>query len=386
MTLKNTLLGGLSPQAFLNTHWQKKPLLIRQAMQFEQPPLHADELAALAGDEDINARVVKTTYQGRPWHVDYGPFDEKYFASLPDKDWTLLVNDCEKHRPELLTLTQPFQFIPNWRTDDLMISYAAEGGSVGPHIDEYDVFLLQLDGIREWQIGDKVSQENYIDGLDLKILETFTPTKTWRLAAGDMLYLPPRVAHHGVAVDGTCMTASIGFRAPMVRALLETIVEEIISKTGDAELYQDPDLSLAEDPAEISTAVVEKMRALLKQKLDLDRPDFNTSVGRFLTESHTDYFSDEIPSIDIKTRWVEKSPIERNPFFRFASMQSTTSISLFVNGQNYELPNHFAADIKQLCNASQLSISDCQYGDQPEWIALLQTLFEEQALCFVDDK
>ena len=387
MTLKNKLLGGLTPQAFLTAHWQKKPRLIRQAMTFDQPPLSTDSLMVLAYDEYVNARIVQTEYQGRPWHLEQGPFNDESFASLPSNDWTLLVSDCEKHYPELLELIKPFQFIPNWRIDDLMISYAAEGGSVGPHIDEYDVFLLQLDGTREWQIGEKINQENYIDGLDLKILETFTPTDTWRLAPGDMLYLPPRVPHHGVAVGGPCMTASIGFRAPVIRTLLEAVVEDIISSTPDMVLYQDPDLDLAGDPSEISAIAVDKIRALLKEKLDFDSPSFNTSVGRFLTEGQASCFSDEISSgIDIKAQWLSGCSVERNPFFRFASMQGDASMSLFMNGQHYELPNHFAGDIKQLCNAQQLSIADCQHGDQPEWIALLESLFNEQALCFVDNE
>src|SRR3990167_5380334 len=211
----NALLGDITPRQFLTEYWQKKPLLIRAAYPDFTGLLSADELAGLACEEDVQARLV-INRQGK-WQVENGPFDEARFAKLPKRDWTLLVQGVNHHLPEAATLLQRFDFIPHARLDDLMVSYAPDGGGVGPHFDSYDVFLLQGQGKRLWRIR---SEEDLtlVDGAPLRILKNFKTEQEYLLEAGDMLYLPPHVAHWGIAV-GDCITYSIGFRAPSAQEL-----------------------------------------------------------------------------------------------------------------------------------------------------------------------
>lgn len=212
------LLGGLSAAQFLREYWQKQPLLIRKAMPHWRDPLSPEELAGLACEPGVEARLVLQRAGVGPWSVRHGPFSEADFLTLPETHWTLLVQDAEKQAPALLgDFLEPFRFIPDWRCDDLMISYAPTDGSVGPHWDQYDVFLLQGKGRRRWQISTQPLQpDNLLPDTELRILCDFTPEQEWLLEPGDMLYLPPRVAHHGVAVE-PCLTYSIGWRAPAYR-------------------------------------------------------------------------------------------------------------------------------------------------------------------------
>jgi 50S ribosomal protein L16 3-hydroxylase len=207
-------LANLTPQQFLDEHWQKKPLPIRQAFENFTPPLDPDELAGLACEDDVESRLVIQTPGATPeWHVRQGPFTAEDFAALPPTHWTLLVQDVDKHVPECAELLDHFRFLPDWRIDDIMVSFAAPQGSVGPHIDAYDVFLLQGLGERRWLLDPSPETTSIIPDIELKLLNNFTPNQDHTLSSGDMLYLPPGVAHHGVA-QNDCMTLSIGFRAP----------------------------------------------------------------------------------------------------------------------------------------------------------------------------
>jgi 50S ribosomal protein L16 3-hydroxylase len=211
-------LGALSPEQFLTEYWQRKPLLVRNAFPGFTPPIDGDDLAGLACEPLAEARVVSGSLAGAAWTLRHGPFEEQEFAGLGERDWTLLVQDVEKHYPPLAELLDAFAFLPSWRLDDIMISFAAPGGSVGPHVDQYDVFLLQADGHRRWQIATDFDPAPAAD-LPLDMLANFRAQQEWLLGPGDMLYLPPGVAHHGVAEDA-CLTYSIGLRAPSAADLL----------------------------------------------------------------------------------------------------------------------------------------------------------------------
>ena len=194
------LLGGLTAREFLRDYWQRKPLLIRQAIPDFQNPLEPDELAGLSLEEEIESRLI--IGQDRTWELRRGPLPEDTFAGLPERDWTLLVQSVDQFVPEVDEVLEPFRFLPSWRVDDVMISYAAPGGGVGPHYDHYDVFLLQGHGRRRWRIGQPCTADSpLIDGLELKILADFQQTDEWVLEPGDMLYLPPGIAHYGIAED-----------------------------------------------------------------------------------------------------------------------------------------------------------------------------------------
>ena len=293
------LLGGLSPAEFLRDYWQKRPLLIRGAVPGFRSPLAPEELAGLACEEGVAARIVLEKDGHTPWEVRYAPFEEEDFTTLPASHWTVLVTDVEKHVPELREVIEPFRFIPDWRIDDLMISYAAPEGSVGPHVDAYDVFLLQGWGRRRWQIATRpVSPEDFVPGLELRILREFTPEQEWVLEPGDMLYLPPGLAHHGVAVDA-CMTYSVGFRAPSHRELLTDLLEDRLEAIDPHARYGDPDLSPQADPAAIGPEALAKVRAILAQYLTLDDDDLAPWLGRYLTD----------PKVDLQDLYPDNEPL-----------------------------------------------------------------------------
>lgn len=213
------VLGGISAREFLRDYWQKKPLLIRQAIPGFQSPISPDELAGLSLEEEVESRLV-IEHGAQPWELRRGPFTEETYQSLPERDWTLLVQAVDQFVPEVSELLEHFRFLPSWRIDDVMISYAAPGGGVGPHFDNYDVFLLQGYGKRRWRIGQMCdSQSPLMKHADLRILADFEGSDDWVLEPGDMLYLPPRLAHLGTAVD-ECMTYSVGFRAPSAAEVL----------------------------------------------------------------------------------------------------------------------------------------------------------------------
>ena len=212
------VLGELTAEEFLRDYWQKRPCLIRKALPGFNVPLDADDIAGLACEEMAESRLVFGSFPEHDWQLRHGPFGEDDFAQLPPSHWTLLVQDVEKHYPPLSELMACFDFLPNWRLDDLMVSYSVPQGSVGPHVDQYDVFLFQVSGSKLWQIA-ATFESDLLDDCPLNVLQSFDSEKEWLLKAGDMLYLPPGIAHHGVAIDEG-MTWSIGLRAPSSADLL----------------------------------------------------------------------------------------------------------------------------------------------------------------------
>jgi len=259
-------LGNIAVNDFLRDYWQQRPLLIRQAFPNLQMPLSAEELAGIACETDT-ARLVLERGGRQAWEVRHGPLNANDFRRLPNSHWTLLVNDMEQWQPALKTLLNAFRFIPDWRIDDLMVSYAVDGGSVGPHVDAYDVFLLQISGTRCWQISTQSDDaDNVLPDLDLRIMRDFTAEQTWLLEPGDMLYLPPGVPHHGVAV-GECMTASIGFRAPSRAELLEDLLGHLLEQDAMTERYHDPGRTIATDPSQLAAADLEQLTDFIMKAL-----------------------------------------------------------------------------------------------------------------------
>jgi 50S ribosomal protein L16 3-hydroxylase len=272
-------LGGLTAEQFLEEYWQKKPLLIRQAFPGFGDVLSPDELAGLACEEDAQSRLVLEN-RGK-WQVENGPFEEERFASLPKKGWSLLVQGVNHFLEEGQELLDKFNFIPTARLDDLMVSYAPDGGGVGPHFDSYDVFLLQGYGQRTWRVSEQQDLE-LVEGAPLRILKRFDTLEEWLLEPGDMLYLPPRLAHWGIAV-GPCMTWSVGFRAPSAQELGSQFLgymQEHVKLDG---IYSDPDLELQQHPAEISDQMVNKVEAMLNA-IRWNKADIASFLGEYLTD------------------------------------------------------------------------------------------------------
>jgi 50S ribosomal protein L16 3-hydroxylase len=278
------LLGGLSPAQFMKRYWQKKPLLIRQAIPDIEAPLTRDELFKLADDEDVESRLIKH-FRNR-WSLDHGPFSPDELPSTKQRQWTLLVQGVDLHDDRARALLEHFRFAPDARLDDLMISYATDGGGVGAHFDSYDVFLLQVHGKRRWRVGAQ-RDLSLQDGLPLKILANFEPEEEWVLEPGDMLYLPPHIAHDGVA-QGECMTCSIGFRSPSTHELtgqfLYWLAERGMgSSPATPSLYRDPDQPAVAHPAQLPPALVARVGDVLS-KIRWNESDVSSFVGSWLSE------------------------------------------------------------------------------------------------------
>lgn len=272
-------LLGLTPANFLRDYWQKKPLLVRNAIPGFKGLLTRDELITLACRDDAQARLI--TQQNGKWQVKHGPFLARDFSRLPKKQWTLLVQDVNHFLPSARDLLLQFNFIPHARLDDLMVSYAPKGGGVGPHVDSYDVFLLQGMGRRRWQISNQKDHSMVADA-PLKILRNFRPQQEWVLEAGDMLYLPPGYAHNGVAADD-CMTYSIGFRAPSYQELATQFLVHLQDHIEIDGMYSDPDLALQSHPARISGAMLRQAGAALG-KIKWRNAEVERFLGLYLTE------------------------------------------------------------------------------------------------------
>jgi 50S ribosomal protein L16 3-hydroxylase len=271
-TIPDTLLGDLTPETFLRDYWQQQPLLVRGALPDFPSPLAPDELAGLACEDDVTARLILEQGGRTPWEMRYGPFDADDFMALPETHWTLLVQEVDRLIPAVADLLDAFRFVPNWRIDDVQISYAPEHGTVGPHVDSYDVFLIQALGHRRWQIGyDPVPEmdEAFVPDLDVRLLKDFEADAEWVVGPGDLLYLPPRLPHYGVALDD-CMTYSVGFRAPAPADLLPAFLTDAAERLSDAPRYRDPGLRRPEHPGRIDADALARIRRMLRQAVQDD--------------------------------------------------------------------------------------------------------------------
>lgn len=330
-------LGALSTEEFLETYWQKKPCLIRQAIPDFEPLLDGDDLAGLACEEMAESRLLRGTFEAADWRLEHGPFKESDFAALPDENWTLLVNDVEKHYAPLQALMQQFSFIPDWRLDDLMISFAASGGSVGPHVDQYDVFLLQAEGRRRWQIA-RSFETDLLEDCPLSILKRFSPEQEWVLEAGDMLYLPPNVAHHGIALE-PCMTWSIGCRAPSGADLLQAWGEWLALEADEGGRYTDPGLEPVTRAGEIDRKSLQSLRGLMLAGID-GHQNLNNFLAAFLSRFRLAQEPMPPPGT-VKPGNLFKSlkrgdGLLRNPWTRLTWIASHNGARLYAAGQPYD--------------------------------------------------
>ena len=264
-----SVLADLSSNQFLSEYWQRRPLLVRNALPEFRSPVSPDELAGLALDADVESRIVLARGDAGPWELRHGPFQHSDFLALPERNWTLLVQAVDLWVPEVKELLKRFDFLPPWRFDDVMVSFAVPGGSVGPHFDQYDVFLLQVEGERRWEIAElRDGETEFLPQTDLRILRHFEASQQWTLGPGDMLYLPPRVSHWGVALT-QCLTYSIGFRSPTVSELLSDLAVEVLAQDHDLH-YSDPPLDSTMASEEIAPEFVKQVKELLLRALDND--------------------------------------------------------------------------------------------------------------------
>jgi 50S ribosomal protein L16 3-hydroxylase len=326
---------------FLRLYWQKKPLLMRQAVSLPADLVTKSELLALAsGSEDVESRLI-LEHGETPWEAHHGPFERSELEHLPESHWTLLIQDMNKHMPEIRPLLDAFSAIPQWRIDDIMISYAADQGSVGPHSDDYDVFLIQASGKRRWKIHQHpVSDEDLIPDLDLKILKTFDTQMEWLLEPGDMLYLPPNVAHWGVA-EGECITWSVGFQGPSITELSSHWLEDRLSILAP-QRYTDPDLKQQQHSGEIGPRAIVRISEMLQQALSFSDDELTAWFGRFSSEPKENLtpptLENSITEADLLQQLQQVSQLRRHPCSKIFYSCLSDSLLLFASGESYNLP------------------------------------------------
>ena len=380
------LLGGLTAREFLRDYWQKKPLLIRQAIPEFESPLSPDELAGLALEEEIESRLV-IEHGEQPWELKRGPFTEDTFQNLPERDWTLLVQAVDQFIPEVAELLDNFRFLPSWRIDDVMISFAAPGGGVGPHFDNYDVFLLQAHGTRRWRIGQMCDADSaLLEHADLRILADFQETQEWVLEPGDMLYLPPRLAHFGTAEDD-CMTYSIGFRAPSAAEVLTHFSDFLAQFLSDEERYSDADYQPLGDPQQIRHDALDRLKALLAEHMSDERL-LLTWFGQFMTEPR---YPERVAGSPIEDNELlealnQGALLVRNPSARLAWSEVDEDLLLFASGNSRLLSGHLRELLRNICAADALHVENLQpWLSDDEGRKLLCELIKQGSLEFADE-
>lgn len=356
------LLAGLTPAQFMRRHWQKKPLLVRQAIPGFKPLLSRAELFRLAAQPQVESRLV--VQQPSSWRMKQGPFGPRSLPALSREQWTLLVQGVDLHDARAHDLLQRFRFVPDARLDDLMISFATPGGGVGPHFDSYDVFLLQASGRRRWRIG-RQKDLTLQEGVPLKILQNFEPEEEFLLEAGDMLYLPPRYAHDGLAEQGVgrdgkptdCMTYSIGFRAPRQAELGSELLQRLADFGDDDEsgkssgtIYRDPLQHATETPGAVPLGLLEfaqkAVNNALKSPLALA-----CALGEYLTEPKASVWFDG-PSGAWNPRDARGLCLDPRTKMMYDPQH------VFVNGESYRAKGADATLMHRLADQRRLTPAD----------------------------
>lgn len=356
-----SLLGGLSPAQFMRRHWQKKPLLIRQAIPGFQPILSRSALFDLAGQEAVESRLIVRKAQG--WALKSGPFKRSALPPLKQSGWTLLVQGVDQHVDAVHELLKRFRFVPDARLDDLMISWASEGGGVGPHFDSYDVFLLQASGQRRWRIG-RQKDLTLQPGMPLKILQNFEPEEEHVLEAGDMLYLPPRWAHDGDALGDDCMTYSIGFRAPQRGGLAGELLQRMADELDDETLYRDPTQPATAHPGAMPEGL-EAFAVDALQRLLAERQSLACALGEVMTEPKPRVFFDEAQG-----DWVAGAVrLDRRTRMMYDPRH------VFINGESFRAGGADARLMQRLADERSLDARQVQRASEGAQ-ALLQDWFE----------
>jgi 50S ribosomal protein L16 3-hydroxylase len=352
LIMKNLPLGELSLDTFLTEYWQKKPLLIRNALPGCQSPIAGDELAGLACEEGVESRLIIRDDLGERWELQHGPFSDETFLALPDTNWTLLVQAVDHWVPEAAKFLQLFNFIPSWRLDDLMISYASDGGGVGPHYDNYDVFLVQVGGRRQWEVGGLFDERSpRRSDTPVMILSDWEPEQRWILDPGDMLYVPPRVGHSGIAVGDGCMTCSVGFRAPSHKEILQEFSDFVSCQLSEEVRFADPDLVPQTNPGHMTSGALHTVHRILRRYVD-DQDMLAEWFGHYMTVPKFQQEETQVEAYfleDVQAYASAGRLLTRKEGSRFAFQEHERETWLFVDGRIYLCPEGQADLVKKLC-------------------------------------
>ncbi len=371
---------------FLRDCWQKQPLLIRNPWKAWVNPVSPDELAGLACEDGVESRMI--VQRQDQWLVERGPVRARHFEQRRAMPWTLLVQAVDHHAPQVAALMDAFRFIPNWRIDDVMVSYATDGGGVGPHFDQYDVFLIQGLGRRRWQLGAPCdSATTCLPHDDLHLLAEFEVTAEWILEPGDILYVPPRIAHNGLAVGDDCMTYSIGFRAPSRSELIAHWCDHLLETLTDEDRFCDPDLRLQANPGEIAAEAIGSLQAMIADTL-LDPQEFVRWFGQYSSQP-------KYPEVDWRLeRPVSKArlrkglgqgwQLRRNPASRFSFAKVKKGVLLFVDGQCFDCTEEQNSFALEICARDGI-IADAHLWSSAATLDLMAKLFDQGSLAFDQD-
>ncbi len=355
------LLGGLSPDQFMRRHWQRKPLLIRQALGGQVPQLERAQLFAMASDAAVESRLI--VQHNKAWSLRHGPFKRSALPPLKQAGWTLLVQGLDLHLPAAHELLRRFRFVPDARLDDVMVSWASDGGGVGPHVDSYDVFLLQVSGQRRWRIG-RQRDQSLMPDMPLKILSHFEPQEEHLLGPGDMLYLPPHWAHDGVAMGGDCMTVSVGFRSPQRGGLAAELLQRMAEASEDETLYRDPSQAATATPGAMPAGLQAFAQDAL-QRLVADSHSLACALGEVMTEPKPRVWFDE-PQEGWRPGRVT---LDR----RTRMMYDTRHV--FINGESFRAGGADARLMRDLADRRELSEQQIRRASADAQ-AMLQDWFE----------
>ncbi len=374
--------------AFLRDYWQQKPLLIKNPWQSWSDPLEPDELAGLACEEGVESRLITHAGANDSWVLEHGPLPEARFNALGQKKWTLLVQAVDHFVPEVAALIEPFRFVPNWRIDDIMVSYATDGGGVGPHFDQYDVFLIQGLGQRRWQVGQPCDQDTaLLPHEDLRLLANFDAIDEWICEPGDILYLPPGVAHNGVAISDHCMTYSVGFRAPSRSELIGYWADDLLADMKDDDRFGDPAMRPQNNPGEIESNAIDQLHKMITEKMG-DREAFARWFGQYnTTPKYPD--TDWSPQASLAPRQLRENvavglSLHRNPASRFSFIrQQANIILLYVDGVCFRCADQTATFAEMLCAQNQIHL-DQNSIESNETITLLGRLYDQGSVTFTE--
>lgn len=343
-------MKNFDKDTFLAEFWQKKPLLIRNGIENTEQLLTPEELAGLACESDVESRLV--THFDNKWELTHGPIPEETFLSLPSKDWTVLVQAVDIFVPEVAALLEYFTFLPRWRIEDVMVSYAATGGTVSAHYDFYDVFLIQGKGRRKWQVGEFCGPDTtLVPDMPMKILEDFQPTDEWILQPGDILYIPPKLSHYGVALEDG-MTYSVGFRAPSKSQIFDAFATSAMSQVGDDIRYEDTPNTLNASHHEINQDTLEQVRSAILELANNDDILLTVMAEIATNGKYSAHTYDDLPEWQSQVK--AGSIIVRSPLSRF-SYYSGQPPALFADGMRYLAPGELA---KFICTFDQIDITN----------------------------
>lgn len=373
-----SILAPLNSKQFLQDYWQKKHYVFRQVIRDISDLVNGDDLAGLACEEEVESRIIQGLEHFGPWTCQTGPFDENTFAQLPTANWTLLVQGLDQYSDDIRNILTCFDFLPRWRLEDIMASYAPIGGGVGPHFDYYDVFLIQVSGMRQWKVGQACNDQSpLLNNTQVKLLEDFVTEESYELHPGDMIYIPAGQAHWGTALSDDCITFSVGFRAPSQKELVTAAVEYLIEHTQEQQRYKDTVAAIDSQPGKINSHTLPILESLSQLDNTIWQSALQQAFGELVTVPRHGIDEDDTwkEGEGAELKRVLLSLLEQEGEINIdlppASRIAFSEHQLYVNGESYNVEESFSQQLDQGClqkcvmnpNTMQILLTLIERGD-----------------------